>query len=66
MYVTVVCDYSCRIRLVRLGNVDSKHKRSEVHFGLYIINSIMGNGLLADVVGQIIQLDFSGELGVIE
>jgi|FLMP01.2.fsa_nt_emb hypothetical protein len=31
-----------------------------------IINSIMGNGLLADVVGQIIQLDFSGELGVIE
>jgi hypothetical protein len=26
----------------------------------------MGNGLLADVVGQIIQLDFSGELGVIE
>jgi hypothetical protein len=31
-----------------------------------MINSIMGNGLLADVVGQIIQLDFSGELGVIE
>jgi hypothetical protein len=28
-----------------------------------MINSIMGNGLLADVVGQIIQLDFSGKFG---